>query len=233
MNFIAAFVGVGGFLLGYDVGIISGVLAMDSFKSVFTFDDWQKGMIVTAFVIGCCVGGTSSSFLAEKWGRRTALALSSLTFVVGGLLQVFCVTLPQLYAARVVSGMAVGVSSAITPFFNSELAPADRRGMLVTLNQVFMTGGIMVAFWVNYALQDLRDGWRYGTTCLLVPVATVVGLAVASVRSGGASDGVYAVPVPLRRRSDCTPVCPWHCAVPWMPDRPTIATLAGPTGSHR
>ena len=60
INFIAAFVGVGGFLLGYDVGIISGVLAMDSFKDVFQYDDWQKGMIVTAFVVGCCFGGTAA-----------------------------------------------------------------------------------------------------------------------------------------------------------------------------
>ena len=130
-------------------------------------------MIVTAFVIGCCVGGSSSSFLAEKWGRRTALAVSSLVFVVGGLLQVCCTTLPQLYAARVVSGVAVGISSAITPFFNSELAPADRRGMLVTLNQIFMTGGIMVAFWVNYALQDLAAGWRIAIALQCVPGAVL------------------------------------------------------------
>jgi SP family galactose:H+ symporter-like MFS transporter len=132
-----------------------------------------QGMIVTAFVIGCCVGGSSSSFLAEKWGRRTALAVSSLVFVVGGLLQVCCTTLPQLYAARVVSGVAVGISSAITPFFNSELAPADRRGMLVTLNQIFMTGGIMVAFWVNYALQDLAAGWRIAIALQCVPGAVL------------------------------------------------------------
>jgi sugar porter (SP) family MFS transporter len=169
INFIAAFVGVGGFLLGYDVGIISGVLAMDSFKATFQFDDWQKGMIVTAFVIGCCFGGTASSFLAERFGRRSALAISSMTFVVGGIAQVFCTTLPQLYSARVVSGFAVGISSAITPFFNSELAPADRRGMLVTLNQIFMTGGIMVAFWINYALQDVHAGWRIAIAGQCVP----------------------------------------------------------------
>ena len=114
-------------------------LRRESFQDVFTFDDWQKGMIVTAFVIGCCVGGTSSSFIADQWGRRTALAISSFVFVVGGIAQVFCVTLHQLYVARVASGFAVGISSAITPLFNSELAPADRRGMLVTLNQIFMT----------------------------------------------------------------------------------------------
>ena len=172
INFIAAFVGVGGFLLGYDVGIIGGVLAMDSFKDVFQYDDWQKGMIVTAFVIGCCFGGTSSSFLAESLGRRTALQISSAVFVVGGVAQVFCATLPQLYAARVVSGFAVGISSAITPFFNSELAPAHRRGMLVTLNQIFMTGGIMVAFWVNYALRDVKGdfaGWRIAIAGQCVP----------------------------------------------------------------
>ena len=172
MNFIATFVGVGGFLLGYDVGIISGVLAMDSFKEVFKYDDWSKGWIVTAFVIGCCAGGVSSSFIAERWGRRSALATSSLVFVVGGIAQVFCTTLPQLYAARVVSGVAVGISSAITPFFNSELAPAERRGMLVTLNQIFMTGGIMVAFWVNWALQDVSGsfaGWRIAIALQCVP----------------------------------------------------------------
>jgi hypothetical protein len=57
INFIAAFVGVGGFLLGYDVGIISGVLAMDSFKDVFTFDDWQKVSRAQCMLLRLCGSG--------------------------------------------------------------------------------------------------------------------------------------------------------------------------------
>eukprot|EP01052_Picozoa_sp_SAG31_P007021 SAG31_NODE_330_length_17593_cov_4.817891_16_plen_92_part_00 len=53
MNFIATFVGVGGFLLGYDVGIVSGVLTMPTFKAVFKYDDWEMGYIVSSFVAGC------------------------------------------------------------------------------------------------------------------------------------------------------------------------------------
>jgi SP family galactose:H+ symporter-like MFS transporter len=172
ITFVCALVGVGGFLLGYDIGIISGVLVMDSFQCAFQYNDWQKAYIVTFFGVGCCCGGVSSSFVADAYGRRSSLCVASFLFVLGGLGQVFSTTLPELYTARFVAGVAVGISSAVTPLFNCELAPADRRGMLVTMNQIFMTGGIMVAFWTNYFLQDVAgsfSGWRIAILLQCVP----------------------------------------------------------------
>ena len=156
---IAAIVGVGGFFLGYDVGIISGVLAMDGFADVFgtvavpgakpKIGDWDKGFIITSFVLGCLLGASSSSFGIDRFGRRATLVASASCFCVGGMLQAFCSSLPALYGTRFVSGAAVGLSSAVVPLFICELAPAHLRGRLITFNQLSMTGGIMVAFWVN------------------------------------------------------------------------------------
>jgi len=74
-----------------------------------------------------------------------------------------------LYAGRVVAGLAIGVLCATVPLFNSELAPAEIRGRLISFNQIAMTGGILVAFWINFALQDYENGWRYALAGQCVP----------------------------------------------------------------
>jgi len=174
---VTCLVGVGGFLFGYDIGIISGVLAMESFTSTFpaTKDPWSKGFVVTSFVIGSAVGSMFMSWLADTYGRRATLRVGAFAFVIGGGAQAFCTSLNTLYAFRVVSGFAIGLTASIVPLYNSELAPASQRGMLITFNQIFMTGGILVSFWINYWLSDRTgatvwtSGWRLAMLLQCVP----------------------------------------------------------------
>lgn len=110
--FVTAIVGIGGSLFGYDIGIISGVLDMDHFKNKFNFDSWQKGVIVTSFVVGNFLGALAANFVTDRYGRRQALAGGCLVFLVGAALQCSAETLGVLYAGRIVAGLAIGVLCA-------------------------------------------------------------------------------------------------------------------------
>ena len=83
-----AFAGAGGSLFGYDIGVISGVLEMAEFKALFHMNDWSKGFVVTAYIVGCCLGALASGLIADLFSRKTAIRLACITFICGGTLQV-------------------------------------------------------------------------------------------------------------------------------------------------
>ncbi len=169
-----------------DIGVISGVLAMPSFTSAFNVSSWtdspahlaEEGAVVSTFIFGNLVGALVSSFIADKWGRRATMFIACTVFLVGGALQVAAFTMWALYAGRAIAGLAIGLMTMIVPLFNAELAPASLRGRLITFNQIAMTGGIAVSYWVNYGLQDIPQGWRFALGGQLVfAVVLMVGLA--------------------------------------------------------
>ena len=131
-------VGLGGFLFGYDIGIISGVLVMPSFLASFPAvarSPWVTGFVVTAFLIGGMLGALASSWLAEARGRRATLRIGAALFICGGCAQAVAGALPALFVARGVSGLAIGLTASIVPVYNSELAPAESRGAMISFNQ--------------------------------------------------------------------------------------------------
>ena len=129
-----ALIGLGGALFGYDIGIISGILAFDSFKLAFDIDDWsnhleEKGLIVSSFVIGNMLGALSASGLADSLGRKRTLVTATFCFLAASSIQVLASTLITLYIGRLLSGWAIGMLSSVVPLYNSELAPAAIRGV--------------------------------------------------------------------------------------------------------
>jgi sugar porter (SP) family MFS transporter len=182
-----ALVGLGGFLFGYDIGIVSGVLVMPSFLDTFPqveADEWVKGFVVTSFLIGGAIGSAASSWLSEAGGRRTALQVGAALFLCGGLAQALSCTLPILLASRWLSGVGIGLTAATVPVYSSELAPADKRGMMISFNQINITGGIMVSFWVNLWLKGITGdssvtgwqwtGWRIAMLLQCVPAGLLL-----------------------------------------------------------
>ena len=169
--FICALVGIGGSLFGYDIGVISGVIVMDDFVDEFNLKGyvWRKASVVSVFVAGNLVGAASSTVLANRIGRRFTLAVGASIFLVGGVVQTFSPSvLWVLLIGRIVAGFGIGLLTMVVPLLISEYAPPERRGMMVSFNQIAMTGGIMVAFWVSYGLKDTQYGWRYtlGAQCI-------------------------------------------------------------------
>ena len=177
---VTALIGLGGALFGYDIGIISGILALDSFKSAFHIDDWnnhllEQGLIVSTFVIGNLIGaGLFASRLADTCGRKRTLVGASFVFVCASTLQIFACNLLMLYVGRTICGLAIGVLTMIVPLFISELAPKNIRGRLISFNQISMTGGILVAFWTAYALKDMSNGWRWAFAGQIFPALIIL-----------------------------------------------------------
>jgi sugar porter (SP) family MFS transporter len=176
---LCALVGVGGSLFGYDIGVISGVLVMDDFVSEFdlTASVWKSAAVVSVFVAGNLLGAAASTVLANWIGRRFTLATGSLIFLVGGAAQTFATNFYILLVGRIVAGLGIGLLTMVVPLLISEYAPALLRGQMVSFNQIAMTGGIMVAFWVSYSLKTTQYGWRYTLGAQCIPaIVLLVGI---------------------------------------------------------
>lgn len=144
-----------GLLFGYDTGVISGALLF--IKREFAVTPFLEGVVVASVLLGCLIGVAGGMPLAHRIGRRATLLISSIIFIVGTLASTFALSIPWLILARLVLGLAIGVSSMCAPVYLAELAPASIRGRLVTLFQLCITLGILTAYMTDYLL---APHWR-------------------------------------------------------------------------
>ncbi|KAJ5763962.1 hypothetical protein N7533_002643 [Penicillium manginii] len=165
----------GGMLFGMDSGIIGGVLTMDPFKATYGLEGLGpvgqanlSANIVSTLQAGCFFGALVASPCADKWGRKKALIGAAVVGIIGVIMQTAASGhLEAMYIGRLVTGFGVGSASMINPLYVSENAPRAIRGGLTGLYQLFITMGIMLAFWINYgAVQHMT-----GSTQYLVPLA--------------------------------------------------------------
>ncbi|RUS22819.1 general substrate transporter [Endogone sp. FLAS-F59071] len=154
---------MGGFIFGYDLGVISGVLVMPSFAKAFDITPDQaanvNGNIVALLQVGCCVGALLINFVAGiltlvelvQLSLRS-IFLSSIIFIIGGILQVVSVgNLNLLISGRFFAGVGIGASSMLVPMYIAEIAPRKLRGRLGTLWQFLIVLGICISYWIDYA----------------------------------------------------------------------------------
>ncbi|HEY1166401.1 MAG TPA: MFS transporter [Chitinophaga sp.] len=147
ITFIAS---LGGFLFGFDMAVVSGVLPF--VQQQFTLSAAQQGWFVSSALAGCIAGVIFASEFTDRLGRKKLLLLAALLFLLTAL---GCIVLPSfslLIGARILGGMAVGVASSVVPLYLSEIAPDNKRGRLVTFYQLAVTIGIFVAYLSNALL---------------------------------------------------------------------------------
>ena len=154
---IAIIAAIGGFLFGFDTGIISGALIF--LQASFAISTFVKEVVVASVVLGAFTGAVCSGRLADHFGRRRMLIVTALTFIIGTALTTFTQSVTILIMGRFILGLAIGVSSYTVPLFISEMAPSKTRGSLVLLNAIMITGGEAIAFIVDYALVPTHS-WR-------------------------------------------------------------------------
>lgn len=153
MGFIGAIVAVatiGGFLFGYDSGAVNGT--QEGLRTDFGLGDAGLGFTVGSLLIGCFIGAFFAGRLADLMGRRNTMMVAAVLFLAGALMQGFAASQPIFVLARIAGGMAVGAASVLSPAYISEVAPADIRGRLTTLQQIMIITGLTAAFVVNYVL---------------------------------------------------------------------------------
>lgn len=185
--FLAVITSIGGFIFGYDIGQISGILVFSSFVERFaqlqpdgTYE-WQPiilSLIVSLMSIGAFFGAFAGGYTAEWWGRRKSLCLSVGIYMLGTVLQMTATdTLTQFAAGRFVSGLGIGSLSVVVPMFQSECSPKDIRGAVIAGYQLAITFGILSANIVNYGMRTIESwdcSWRIVValgTCWSVPLA--------------------------------------------------------------
>lgn len=166
VTFISA---IGGFLFGYDTGIVSG--AMVFIRDEFGLDHWWQEFIVSATILSAWIFSMVSGYLTERFGRKPVIIIASIVFTVGALLMGFAWNKLILLAGRLTVGAAIGLASMSIPVYIAEVSPPQIRGKLVTINNCFITGGQFVAALVAGAFSLNDDGWRFMLGIAAIPSA--------------------------------------------------------------
>ena len=164
---LSIFAALGGLLFGYDTGIISGALLF--IKKDFALATNAEEFVVSSLLLAAAVSALVTGILTDLIGRRFLIIVSSFLFCVGALVLGLAEGYGWLIVGRLFVGFAVGMSSTAVPLYISESAPANHRGMLVTLNQLFITIGILLAYCVNLGFANVFEGWRWMFALAIIP----------------------------------------------------------------
>ena len=174
LGLVTTIAALGGFLFGYDTGVISDALLY--IQPAFDLSDTGAQVVVSALLLGALVGALIGGRMADGLGRRRTLVGAAVVFAGAALLAAFSPGVTLLVVARVLLGLAIGASSSVVPLYLAEIAPPESRGRLVSLNQLLITVGILVAYGVGAALAPVQ-GWRWMLGLAAVPsVVMLVGL---------------------------------------------------------
>ncbi len=165
---------LGGLLFGYDTGVISGAILF--IKEEFSLSATMEEVVVSSVLVGAVLGASLGGALTGRFGRRGMIILAGIIFTCSTLGTALAQTVAWLIAARIVSGIAIGIASFISPMYIAELVPAKARGSLVAVNMLAITTGIVVAYLVDYAFSGSHQ-WRYMFGVAAIPsIALVIGM---------------------------------------------------------
>ncbi len=157
--FIAAVAALGGLLFGYDTGVISGALLF--IRQAMSLSSTLQGVVVAIALAGAAVGAAMAGHLSDRAGRRRVILGAGLLFIAGALISAVAQGVIILLLGRFLVGLAIGVASMLTPLYLAEISSAQDRGAIVSLNQLCITGGILVSYLVGFALAGASGGWRW------------------------------------------------------------------------
>ncbi|KAK1754255.1 general substrate transporter [Echria macrotheca] len=157
--FICAFAAIGGGLFGFDISSMSGVLGTQAYKQYFGHPvSYTQGAITAAMPAGSLVGSLTSSFLADRFSRKVALQFSCILWIIGSILMCASQNVGMLCVGRVICGLCVGIASSIVPVYQSEIAPKEIRGRVVSLQQWAITWGILIQYFIQFGAAQVGGG---------------------------------------------------------------------------
>lgn len=170
---ISAVAALGGLLFGYDTGVISGALLF--IRQVMSLSATMQGIVVAIALAGAAIGAAGAGSLSDHFGRRRVILGAGLLFILGALISAIAQDVAILLIGRFLIGIAIGIASMLTPLYLAEIARAEDRGAIVSLNQLCITLGILVSYLVGYALAHASGGWRW-----MLALGAVPGLILAA-----------------------------------------------------
>ncbi|WP_067707766.1 MULTISPECIES: sugar porter family MFS transporter [unclassified Erwinia] len=173
--FISISAAFAGLLFGLDIGVISGALPF--ITQHFTLDSHQQEWVVSSMMLGAAVGALCNGWVSHRLGRKYSLMSAAVLFIVGSLGSAFAVNLEILLVFRVLLGVAVGIASYTAPLYLSEMATENIRGKMISMYQLMITVGIVLAFLSDTAL-SYSGNWRAMLGVLAIPAVILFILVI-------------------------------------------------------
>lgn len=153
---------LGGLLFGYDTGIISAVLVyIGTSLDHKTLGSNEKELITSITSGAAFFGAIFAGLTADKYGRKIAIYVGCVLFILGAVLQAASFSLAQMTVGRLVVGFGVGSAAMIVPMYIAEVSPAKFRGRMIGLDNMSITGGQLISYGVGAAFASVDGGWRY------------------------------------------------------------------------
>jgi sugar porter (SP) family MFS transporter len=176
--FVAVVAAIGGLLFGYDTGVISGALLF--LKGSFALSDTTQEIAVSVVLAGAIIGALGAGRVNDVLGRKITLLLLAVIFTVGAILTAIAPDLLFFIVCRILVGVGIGAAASVVPVYISEMSPPRLRGTLVTFNQLAITVGIAVSYWVDLAFAHGGMGWPPMFATAAIPgVILFVGMLVS------------------------------------------------------
>lgn len=167
MNYLACMAALGGFLFGYDTGVVSG--AMLSLQHRFHLSNFEQEVVVSSTILACFLSALVGGKINQELGRRIACLAAAGVFGLGSVVLAASNSYEVLVLGRLIVGMGIGLASLTTPVYIAEVAPPAQRGALVTINALMVTVGVFVAGIIDGLMDPFPSGWRYMLGLAAVP----------------------------------------------------------------
>ena len=150
--FMAVVAAIGGILFGYDTAVISGTTEI--VKNQFQLTDLKEGWYVGCALIGSIWGVLVAGSLSDYLGRKLTMLISAALFSISAIGCAVCGSFDGLVAYRIIGGVGIGIVSIVSPIYISEVSPAKIRGTLVSLYQLAVTVGFLMAYLANWVIDS-------------------------------------------------------------------------------
>lgn len=175
MTFFVCFLAaLAGLLFGLDIGVIAGALPFIATDFQVTLN--QQEWIVSSMMFGAAIGAIGSGWMSLRLGRKKSLMVGAILFVIGSVWSAIALNISMLIAARIVLGLAVGVASYTAPLYLSEIASEKIRGSMISLYQLMITIGILMAY-ISDTIFSNTGAWRYMLGIITIPaILLLVGV---------------------------------------------------------
>ena len=157
--FISAVAAIGGFLFGFDSGVINGTVT--ALGKAFQSDSVATGFNVASVLLGCAIGALVAGPLADRVGRKPVMIITAIVFALSAWGSGDAQTASAFILFRLIGGLGIGAASVLAPAYISEVAPAALRGRLATLQQLAIVLGLFAAFVSNYLIASAAGGAQY------------------------------------------------------------------------
>jgi len=154
--FISSVAAIGGFLFGFDSGVINGTVT--ALGNAFNSNDIATGFNVASVLLGCAVGALMAGPISDRFGRKPIMIVTAIIFAISAFGSGIASSSAEFIFYRLFGGLGIGAASVLAPAYIAEVAPATLRGRLATLQQLAIVLGLFAAFLSNYLIASVAGG---------------------------------------------------------------------------